>query len=133
LAPNGDSAERTTAMHLALFSDTTKSAFPDEWTEQSALILFSNAKFDLTRQSLDAFARLNVFSIFGAAKIVVPAGTRVVTDGIAIFGAASVRAESTVGPEVRIRYFALFGAVEVVEAKAEGQQIAAGSSQVFPY
>jgi hypothetical protein len=56
-----------------------------------------------------------------------------VTDGIAIFGAASVRAESTVGPEVRIRYFALFGAVEVVEAKAEGQQIAAGSSQVFPY
>jgi hypothetical protein len=118
-------------MHLAIFSDTTKSHFPDEWTEQSALILFGNAKFDLTRQPMDAYARLKVFSIFGAAKVIVPAGTRVVTDGVAIFGAATVRGESTVGPEVRIRYLALFGNVEIVEAKAE--PVTFGSGRVFPY
>jgi hypothetical protein len=121
------------AMHLAIFSDTTKSHFPDEWTEQSALILFGNAKFDLTRQPLDAFARLKVFSIFGAAKIIVPPGTRVVTDGIALFGAASVRGESTVGPEVRVRYLALFGSVEIVEAKGEQLAFAERPGPVFPY
>jgi hypothetical protein len=130
-ATGGDSTERTIAMHLAIFSDTTKSHFPDEWTEQSALILFGNAKFDLTRQPMDTYARLNVFSIFGAAKVIVPAGTRVVTDGVALFGAASVRGESTVGPEVRIRYLALFGNVEVVEAKSEPVPI--GTGRVFPY
>ena len=118
-------------MHLTIFSDATKSDFPDEWAEQSALVLFGNGKFDLTRQPIDSFARLSIFSIFGAAKVVVPAGTRVVTGGVAIFGAATVRSEATVGPEVRIRYLALFGTVEVVEARAAPLEVAAG--RVFPY
>ena len=70
-------------MHLAIFSDSTKSDFPDAWADQSALVLFANAKIDLTRHPMDSCARLNVFSIFGAAKIIVPAGTRVVTGGVA--------------------------------------------------
>jgi hypothetical protein len=118
-------------MHLAIFSDSTKSDFPEAWADQSALVLFANAKIDLTRHPIDSFARLTVFSIFGAAKIIVPAGTRVVTGGAAIFGAASVRSEATVGPEVHIRYLALFGSVEIVEAKSAPMAIAAG--RVFPY
>jgi len=49
-------------------------------------------------------ARLDVFSIFGSAKVVVPAGTRVVTGGVAIFGSAKVKSDSEVGPEVREIY-----------------------------
>ena len=118
-------------MHLAIFSETTKSDFPAAWSAQSALVLFGNATFDLTKQPLDTDARLNVFSIFGAAKVVVPAGTRVVTDGVALFGAAKVKGDAAAGPEVRIRYLALFGAVEIVEAKSA--TLASGAGPVFPY
>jgi len=118
-------------MHLAIFGDSTASDFPHEWSEQSALILFGNGRFDLTKRPMDSSARLTIFSIFGAAKVVVPPGTRVVTGGVAIFGAANVRADAQVGPEIHIRYLALFGSVEVVEAKAAPLAIAAG--RVFPY
>lgn len=118
-------------MHLAIFGDSTKSDFPEAWADQSALVLFANARIDLTRHQIDSAARLSVFSIFGAAKIIVPAGTRVVTGGAAIFGSASVRGKSTVGPEVHVRYLALFGSVEIVEAKSAPMEIAAG--RVFPY
>ena len=130
-APGGESTERTTAMHLAIFSDTVKSHFSEERPDQSALILFGNAKFDLTRQPIDLFASLRVFSIFGSARVLVPPGTQVVTDGVAIFGAAKVRSTSTVGPEVRIRYLALFGNVEVIEA--EDEPVAVHAGRVLPY
>lgn len=118
-------------MHLAIFSDTTESGFPHEWADQSALILFGNGHFDLTKRPMDEAARLNVFSIFGAAKVVVPAGTRVVTSGLALFGAAKVKARSEVGPEVHIRYLALFGTVEVLETTPALP--AHGSGPIFPY
>jgi hypothetical protein len=118
-------------MHLAIFGDTVKSHFPTEQARQSALILFGNGKFDLTKRPLGLFARLNVFAIFGAAKIVVPPGTQVLTDGIALFGAATVRADSEVGPEIHVRYLALFGAVEIVEGKAAPLPLPSG--RVFPY
>ena len=118
-------------MHRAIFSETTESGFPHEWADQSALILFGNGHFDLTKRPMDVTARLNVFSIFGGAKVLVPAGTRVVTSGVALFGAAKVRGQSAVGPEIHVRYFALFGSVEVVEATAAPMAIGGGS--VFPY
>ena len=118
-------------MHLAIFGELTKSDFTGEQAEQSALILFGNGTFDLTKRPMGMLARLNMFAIFGAAKIIVPAGTRVVTGGVAIFGSATVHADSEVGPEVHIRYLALFGSVEVVEGKAA--PFAAASGQVFPY
>ena len=118
-------------MHLAIFGEITKSDFTYEQAEQSALILFGNGTFDLTKRPMGMLARLDVFSIFGSAKVIVPAGTRVVTGGVAIFGAAKVESDSEVGPEVHIRYLALFGSVEVIEGKPA--PFAATSGQVFPY
>lgn len=117
-------------MHLAIFSETTKSDFSPERAAQSALVLFGNARFDLTRRPLGLFARLNVLAVFGAAKIIVPPGVQVITDGVALFGAATVRADATGGPEVHIRYLALFGAVEIVEGKSA---LPAPGGSVFPY
>jgi hypothetical protein len=42
-----------------------------------------------------------------------------------------VKSDAAAGPEVRIRYLALFGAVEIVEVKAA--PLASGAGPVFPY
>ena len=118
-------------MHLAIFGETTRSDFSHEQAEQSALILFGSGTFDLTKRPLGLFARLGVCAIFGAVKIVVPAGTRVVTDGAAIFGAATVKGASEGGPELHVRYFVLFGAVEVIESKVAPLPLATGMT--FPF
>lgn len=118
-------------MHLAIFGETTKSDFPHDQAGQSALILFGNGTFDLTKRPLGLLARLNLCAIFGAIKIVVPAGTRVVTDGMAVFGAATVKSASEGGPELCVRYFVLFGAVEVIESTVAPLPIASGAT--FPF
>lgn len=101
-------------MNLALFGDVKTEAVPHLGAEQ---------------------ATQTFVSLFGDIKLTVPYGTRVVVNGISLFGDTEVRATDGDGPILRVNFFSLFGDLKVVEKPATGlragRQPQAG--ETFPY
>src|SRR4051812_42643871 len=119
-------------MQLAVFSSTNEAGFAREWEEEVAVALFGSVELDLTKRPPALEATLTVASVFGAVKVIVSPGTRVMTHGIALFGSARAKVEPGVGPELHIRFLSLFGSVTVVEGKVPALEATTGQ-QVFPF
>jgi Domain of unknown function (DUF1707) len=70
---------------------------------------------------------INAYTIWGGIDVVVNAGTRVIVDGVGIMGAfdqARDKVEAQVGPDspvVRVKGFALMGAVTVTRKQMPGE------------
>lgn len=118
-------------MQLAVFSSTNEVGFVREWEDEVAVAIFGSVELDLTKRPPALDATLTVASVFGSVKVIVPPGTRVVTNGIAIFGSARAKVAPGVGPELHVRCLALFGSVVVVEGKVPA--LATTSGQTFPF
>jgi hypothetical protein len=101
-------------MNLALFGDVKTEAIPYLGAEESAQTFIS---------------------LFGDIKLTVPYGTRVIVNGISLFGDTEVRATEVDGPILRINFFSLFGDLKVVEKPATS--LSTGrlpqATETFPY
>lgn len=86
-------------MNLALFGDVKTEATPYLGAEQ-------------TTQTF--------ISLFGDIRLAVPAGTRIMVNGISLFGDTEVRVTDSDGPTLRVNFFSLFGDLKVIEKPAVG-------------
>lgn len=105
-------------MQLALFGTTDEGGFVPGWLAETVLLLFGGADLDLTKRPPAPDATLTVVAIFGGAKVVVPAGSRVTAGGFSLFGGRSVKVGPGAGPDLRLNAVTVFGGIEVVEAPA---------------
>ena len=125
-------------MQVALFSSTDEGGLAPAWTNETVIVLFGGTKLDLTKRPPEPDATLTVVAVFGEAKVIVPAGSRLTVRGLSLFGARQVRVQPGTGPDLGLRAFTLFGSVDVTEAPgsrtgAEKRAEAGEKGQVFPY
>ena len=124
-------------MELAIFGNTNAAGFAPSWTDEQTVVVFGSAHLDLTKQSPAPDATLTTVSVFGSTRIVVPAGSQVRVQGMALFGSRRVSVKPAAGPTLHLRCFVLFGSVVVVEGAPLALPVVAatppGEGHVFPY
>ena len=106
-------------MHVTIFSGDAARLAPG-WASETVVVLFGSAVLDLTQAPPVDGATLGVYAVFGGVKVIVPAGSRVTTSGLSLFGGRRVRVKSGDGPALHVRAAAVFGGVDVVEAAQGG-------------
>jgi hypothetical protein len=100
-------------MQLAVFGDQ-RMTLPPDWTTATAVALLGDIQVDASA-GLGSGARLTFLGVAGDLEVRVPAGCRVRTDGVVLFGDPVVDMVQGDGPEVTITSFALFGDVRVTD------------------
>lgn len=120
-------------MQVAIFAEASEAGFAHDWERETAIAVFGSATLDLTRRPPLAAATLTVAAIFGAIKVIVPPGTRVISRGITLFSGSRVRVQSGGGPEIAINSLALFGDIKVVEGKGSALPELPAGGPTFPY
>ena len=85
---------------------------------QWSVAIVGGHTLDLSEAALpaDRELRINLATLFGGAKVIVPRGTQVDIGGFVLIGGKSLEVAGDLpnGKRVRIRFHALMGGVEVV-------------------
>src|SRR5262249_21435736 len=112
--------KRGQTMHLTIFGGDA-AYFAPHWKSETVIVLFGGARGDLTERPPADGATLGVYAVFGGAKVIVPAGSRVTTSGVSLFGGRRINVRHGDGPALHVRAAAVFGGVDVVEAPRADQ------------
>jgi hypothetical protein len=106
-------------MHLAIFGSTDASSFAPDRAREASVVLFGRATLDLAEQPPAPDATLVVVTLFGATKILVPAGSRVLGGGLCLFGSRRVAVRPGYGPDLRVLAVSIFGGLTIAEPALE--------------
>jgi hypothetical protein len=118
-------------MHLTIFSGDA-AYFAPNWKNETVIVLFGGARVDLTERPPANGATLSVYAVFGGAKVIVPAGSRVTTSGLSLFGGRRINVRHGDGPALHVRAAAIFGGVDVIEApRAKQPETPSTDERVF--
>jgi Domain of unknown function (DUF1707)./Predicted membrane protein (DUF2154). len=108
---------------VAIFSGTKRSGQWEVRPNTSVLAMFGGVELDLTRAIFTSqVVEVNVFCLFGGVELIVPAGTTVENQVIAVFGgtdAGKVTAPVHGAPKVVLKGFVGFGGVDIKNPKVK--------------
>ena len=102
-------------MHLAIFGSTDATSFAPDRAREATVVLFGRATLDLTEQPPAPDATLVAVTLFGATKVLVPAGSRVLGGGLCLFGSRRVAVRPGYGPDLRVLAVSIFGGLTIAE------------------
>ncbi|CAL8968880.1 putative protein [Propionicimonas sp. T2.31MG-18] len=111
---------------VAIFAGTTRKHTWRVRRNTSILAMFGGVELDLTKATFEAHElTFNVFCLFGGVEVVVPPGTEVDSQVMAVFGGADVRKLTPPdgsAPRLVVKGFCGFGGVEVRNPKARDRR-----------
>lgn len=122
--PKGDNFDSNDSVNaIAVFSGSTIRNISQQFQGGSITALFGGVKIDLRDAEItqeQKEARIEVFTAFGGAEILVPLGWNVVIKGIPLFGGWENKAGNRAGydpdqdaPVLKLNCLVLFGGLEV--------------------
>jgi hypothetical protein len=86
---------------------------PDGWSRQTLISIIGGAKIDATATPAEN-ASLTLVTVLGGAEVVVPAGARVTSGGLAFLGGRKIDVTSRPdGPEIRVRAYSILGGINI--------------------
>lgn len=102
---------------VLIFSGSQKHVVSSAFTGGKILVLISGIEIDLTEvKPKSKTLEMEIVSIFGGTKLIVPKGWNVSSEGVGILGGFSneTAGGSTNNPKLTLRGAAIFGGVDVV-------------------
>lgn len=116
--------EKDSVNVVALFSGNSSRVVSSDFKGGSSVALFGGTEVDLRDSKIsNSEAKFDVFAMFGGTDIYVPENWSVVAKGLPLFGGMDDKTASKEGgpvedqPKLVINYLALFGGVEVKNAR----------------
>jgi len=86
----------------------------NNFTGGKIVMIFSGGKIDLRGCILEKDgAELEIVSIFGGAKVIVPKSWKVTVDGASVIGGYDNLTSASKGPELRIKGVSIFGGLTI--------------------
>ena len=112
---SGASGSSTTSVRV--FGDLKRGGAFRLEDRASAVLVFSDAIYDLREAEIPDQVELSVYTLFGDVKLIVPPGTTVRSSGMVIFGDDKIEdARGTGGPTITVHRVGLFGDLKVKTA-----------------
>jgi len=120
-------------MHLAIFGSTDATSFAPDWAREASVVLFGRATLDLAEQPSAPDAALVAVTLFGATRVLVPAGSRVLGGGLCLFGSRRVAVRPGYGPDLRVLAVSIFGGLTIAEAAHDRPGVEPYGRRALPF